>query len=437
MILGYDVRGLYKKEVNESLAYEIGLALSKLGKGDKITVGYDSRTSSTSLHNSLVNGLVDGGCNVITIGMVPNPVCYFYTFHKKMDCGVYITASHLPAEYNGFKFIRKDGTSFTEELSRIKQILDQGDLRKSERSGKHEIDVLAEREYVEYLYPKFQVLGKPVVVVDCMYGASSNLAPRLLEKVGCKVVALRAKALGDFNKIRPEPLPDNLSLLQEEVVKNKALFGVAYDGDADRAIFVDENGNFVYGDKSLAIMAGFKVEKKRGKVVTPVSTSSCVEEYVKAKGGEIVYTKVGAPIVARKMLEINAVFGGEENGGLIFPEHQFCRDGGMATMAMLELLAIKNKKLSELVEKVPKYYLIKTKVKCNNKKEVMEKLKEKIDAKKFDFTDGIKAFFDNGWVLIRPSGTEPIIRIYAEGKSQKDAEKIAEKYKKMVEKVAK
>ena len=179
------------------------------------------------------------------------------------------------------------------------------------------------------------------------------------------------------------------------------------------------------------------VEKKRGKVVTPVSTSSCVEEYIKARGGEIVYTKVGAPIVARKMVEINAIFGGEENGGLIFPEHQFCRDGGMATMAMLELLAIKNKKLSELVEKVPKYYLIKTKVKCNNKKEVMEKLKEKIDAKKFDFTDGIKAFFDNGWVLIRPSGTEPIIRIYAEGKSQKDAEKIAEKYKKMVEKMAK
>ena len=149
------------------------------------------------------------------------------------------------------------------------------------------------------------------------------------------------------------------------------------------------------------------------------------------------YTKVGAPIVARKIFEVNAVFGGEENGGLIFPEHQFCRDGGMATMAMLELLAVKNKNISELVEEIPKYYLIKTKVKCNNKKEVMKKLKEKMAANKFDFTDGIKAFFDNGWVLIRPSGTEPIIRIYAEGKSRKGAEKIAEKYKKMVEEMVK
>ena len=435
------VRGVSNEDMSPELALKLGKAIGTFFQGN-IIIATDTRTSNEMLKNAVIAGLISTGCNVFDAKIAPSPALQYYVKNSDADAGVIITASHNPPEFNGIKVIDKDGV----ELSRNKEkeiekiYFNEKFVRVAwnELGKVYDVDILD--FYIEgilSLINEDEIRKKNFkVVLDCCNGAACFTMPYLVSQVA-KVITLNAQPDGNFPGRQPEPTPESIRELMKAVKEFDADLGVAYDGDADRAIFVDENGNFVYGDKSLAIMAGFKVEKKCGKVVTPVSTSSCVEEYVKAKGGEIVYTKVGAPIVARKMLEINAVFGGEENGGLIFPEHQFCRDGGMATMAMLELLAIKNKKLSELVEKVPKYYLIKTKVKCNNKKEVMEKLKEKIDAKKFDFTDGIKAFFDNGWVLIRPSGTEPIIRIYAEGKSQKDAEKIAEKYKKMVEKMAK
>ena len=435
------MRGISNEDMSPELALKLGKAIGTFFQGN-IIVATDTRTSNEMLKNAVISGLISTGCNVFDAKIAPSPALQYYVKNSDADGGVIITASHNPPEFNGIKVIDKDGVELSRNKEKeIEKIYFNEKFVKvawNELGRVYDMDILD--FYIEgilSLINEDKIKEKNFkVVLDCCNGAACFTMPYLVSQVA-KVITLNAQPDGNFPGRQPEPTPESIKELMKAVKEFDADLGVAYDGDADRAIFVDENGNFVYGDKSLAIMAGFKVEKKRGKVVTPVSTSSCVEEYVKAKGGEIVYTKVGAPIVARKMLEINAVFGGEENGGLIFPEHQFCRDGGMATMAMLELLAIKDKKLSELVEEVPKYYLMKTKVRCSNKKEVMEKLKEKIDAKKFDFTDGIKAFFDNGWVLIRPSGTEPIIRIYAEGKSQKDAEKIAEKYRKMVEEMAK
>jgi len=435
------VRGISNEDMSPELALKLGKAIGTFFQGN-IIVATDTRTSNEMLKNAVISGLISTGCNVFDAKIAPSPALQYYVKNSDADGGVIITASHNPPEFNGIKVIDKDGVELSRNKEKeIEKIYFNEKFVKvawNELGKVYDMDILD--FYIEgilSLINEDKIKEKNFkVVLDCCNGAACFTMPYLVSQVA-KVITLNAQPDGNFPGRQPEPTPESIKELMKAVKEFDADLGVAYDGDADRAIFVDENGNFVYGDKSLAIMAGFKVERKRGKVVTPVSTSSCVEEYVKAKGGEIVYTKVGAPIVARKMLEINAVFGGEENGGLIFPEHQFCRDGGMATMAMLELLAIKDKKLSELVEEVPKYYLMKTKVRCSNKKEVMEKLKEKIDAKKFDFTDGIKAFFDNGWVLIRPSGTEPIIRIYAEGKSQKDAEKIAEKYRKMVEEMAK
>mgnify|MGYP000681000515 CR=1 FL=1 len=195
---------------------------------------------------------------------------------------------------------------------------------------------------------------------------------------------------------------------------------------------MDGEGSYVYGDRSLAIVAVYMVERHGGTVVTPVPTSSCVEEYVRKKGGNVVYTRVGAPIVARKMIEIGALFGGEENGGLIFSNHQYCRDAGMASAAMLEVMAAKERTLSELVKEVPSYALVKTKVRCE-KKDIIERLKEKIQEGRCDYTDGIKVYTEDGWVLMRPSGTEPILRIYAEGKSEKEAQQLISRYRSLVE----
>lgn len=434
------VRGISNEDMSPELALKLGKAIGTFFQGN-IIIATDTRTSNEMLKNAVISGLISTGCNVFDAKIAPSPALQYYVKNSDADAGVIITASHNPAEYNGIKVIDKDGieVSRNKEKEIEKIYFNEKFLKVSwNEIGKvYDVDILD--FYIEgilSLINEDKIKEKNFkVVLDCCNGASCFAMPYLVSQVA-KVITLNAQPDGNFPGRMPEPTPESIKELMMAVKQFNADIGVAYDGDADRAIFVDEKGNFVYGDKSLAIMAGFKVERKRGKVVTPVATSSCVEEYVKAKGGEIVYTKVGAPIVARKMKEINAVFGGEENGGLIFPEHQYCRDGGMSTMAMLELLAEKNKKLSELVEEIPKYYLVKTKVKCKNKEEVMEKLKKEISAEKMDFTDGIKAFFDNGWILIRPSGTEPIIRIYAEGKSQKDAEKLAKKYKKIVEAMA-
>ena len=246
-----------------------------------------------------------------------------------------------------------------------------------------------------------------------------------------------------------EPTPVSVSDFQKKhgympqvISYNNAVFGVAQDGDADRAIFVDEKGNFVFGDKSFALVAKYVVrQNKGGKVVTPVSTSSCLEEVVRAEGGEVVYTAVGSPIVARVMKKVNAVFGGEENGGLIFPEHQYCRDSAMTFAKMLELLAFEKKPLSELIDELPKYEVVKLKTRCPNdkKSQVMERLSEIVadesEVERIDRTDGVKIYTKNGWVLVRPSGTEPIFRVFAESKSKAVAEELASRYKKKVDEV--
>ena len=178
-------------------------------------------------------------------------------------------------------------------------------------------------------------------------------------------------------------------------------------------------------------------ENKGGTVVTPIATSSCVEEVVLEIGGSIDYTKVGAPIVARRMIEINAVFGGEENGGLIFPKHQYCRDGAMGMAKVLEILAKSKSSLSELIKEIPDYSLYKTKVECPDEKKgkALEKFAESLSGREMITIDGVKVFFDDGWVLVRPSGTEPIYRIFAESRDLSKAKELAEESKALVKEI--
>ena len=430
------VRGITNESMNAELALKLGKAIGTYFQGN-IIIATDTRTSNEMLKNAVIAGLVATGCNVFDAKIAPSPTLQYYVKHSDADAGVIITASHNPPEFNGIKVVDADGIELSRNREKeIEKIYfnERFKLAAWNELGKvYDIDILD--FYIEGVLDKVDVerikSNDFKVVVDCGNGAACYTMPYLVGQMA-NVISLNAQPDGNFPGREPEPTEENIKDLMRTVKAVNADLGVAYDGDADRAVFVDEKGNFIHGDKSLAIMAGYMVEKQRGKVVTPVSTSSCVEEYVKARGGEVVYTKVGAPIVARKMVEVDAVFGGEENGGLMFPSHQYCRDGGMATAAMLELLAKKGRNLSELIAEVPSYHLIKTKVRCENNREVMEKLKDAIKGK-VDYTDGIKVYTERGWVLIRPSGTEPIIRIYAEAKKREDAEKLADKYKKLVE----
>jgi phosphomannomutase/phosphoglucomutase len=435
------VRGIVNDDMNTELALNLGMSIGTFFSAP-LAIGTDTRTSNNMLKNATISGLLSSGCTVYDVDVAPSPAVQYYVKMNDIAGGVIITASHNPPEFNGIKVIDGDGTELTREKEQ--KIEDIFFHKKWKREKWNKIGTVQNADaislYIDAIVSSVDVKkikkSKFTVVLDCGNGAGSSTGAYILSKCGCRVLTLNCNPDGTFPGRNAEPLKENLGHLLTAVREWDADVGIAYDGDADRAIFVDEKGEYIYGDKSLSIVAGYMVEEEGGVVITPVSTSSCVEDFVKEKGGRIVYTKVGAPIVARKMREIKATFGGEENGGLIFPRHQYCRDAGMATAAIMEIMALKNKKLSELVAEIPHYFLVKTKIKCahERKEETMKKFLE-TEENKIDMTDGAKICFDDGWVLVRPSGTEPLFRIFAEAKSEATAEKRAHEYKECLQKI--
>jgi phosphomannomutase/phosphoglucomutase len=444
------IRGEVNQDMNTDLALEIGKAWGTLLKrtinSPKVAIGTDARLSNHMLKNAITAGLLATGCDVVDTGLVPTPTLQYTVREKGFDSGVIITASHNPPQFNGIKGVASDGTEFTKDVEdEIEKIYFNKSFKPVEwdKVGQLSIWDGAIDLYINGILKAVDVdlIRKKQfhIVLDCGNGAGSLVAPILLDKLNCKTTYLYCKPDGTFPGHNSEPLPENLTELIKKVPEVNADLGVAQDGDADRAIFVDEKGNYIWGDKTLALGAKFATQNKGGIAVTPVTTSSCFDDVVKENNGTIIHTAVGSPIVARVMIEKKAVYGGEENGGLIFPEMQYCRDSAMSIAKILEFMAKEDKKLSELIDQIPKYEVFKTKMPCpNDKKEIVMKTladKTKNDSKviKLDETDGVKLYLENGWVLMRPSGTEPIFRVYSESKDKNIAEEIANTYKKISE----
>ena len=440
------IRGKIGEKFTPEFLVKVGMAIGTyLPKGSTLIIGRDPRVSGDMVKNAVISGILATGVHVQDVGIAPTPAIQLYTKNHG-DFGIAITASHNPPEFNGVKAIAGDGTELPrEEEEKIEEIYFGGKFRivKWNEVGNYSHGGDANREYIERIKSLVDVdkirKKKFKIVLDCANGASCFSSPYLLEELGAKVVTLNCQPDGHFPGHESEPKPENLRDLIEFVKSGDYDLGVAHDGDADRVIFVDERGNFIYGDRTLALVAKEIVKDKRGKVATPVSSSLAVEEVVKENGGEVVYTKVGAPIVARKMIEIDAVFGGEENGGLIFPEMQYCRDGAMGLAKILEIMATKNKKLSELISELPVFYQNKISVKCPEEKKakVLEELKKRHEGDKIITLDGVKILGEDWWVLIRPSGTEPIYRIYAEAKDEEKLKELIEKYREELEEIVK
>lgn len=417
------VRGIANEELTAEMALDLGKVIATLKPG-KIAVACDTRISSQMLKCAVLAGIMSAGSDAIDLGVAPTPALQFYAKSKRV-AGVIVTASHNPREYNGIKFVQENGAEFFREMDEISERIF---MSKSFKIAKwNEVGSLLRDDcielYVNAIVESVSLDKKYRIVVDCGNGAGCFTTPEILKRLDCEVYGINCNPDGRFPAREPEPVERSLNLLKKAVVDFKADLGVAHDGDADRAVFVNEKGEFVSEDAMLALIAKHYVEKHGGGiVVTPVSSSRCVEDAVKSVGGEVVYTAVGSPVVAKVMLEKNAVFGGEGNGGLIFPEHLLARDGGMSVAKVLQLLDETGKTLSELVSEIPRYYMIKGKVECRNKEKVLEELRKKFpDA---NHVDGVRIDFEKGWLLIRPSGTEPIARIYAEGKSKEKAEEL-------------
>ena len=447
------IRGIVNEDMNCDLALGIGKAwgtyLKKSINRPKVAIGTDARLSNYMLKNAISAGLLATGCDVVDVGLVPTPTLQYAIKEKDYDSGVIITSSHNPPEFNGIKGVASDGTEFSKDVEEeIEKIYfsnsfnlanwkDVGQLSNWNGAIDLYIDGILDAVDVDIIKEK-----QFHIVLDCGNGAGCVVTPILLKKLGCKITELYCNADGTFPGHNSEPIPENLQDLIKKVPDVNAELGAAQDGDADRAIFVDEKGNYIWGDKSLALGAKYATKENNGGInVTPVTTSSCFKDVVEKYGGSTINTMVGSPIVARVMMEKNAVFGGEENGGLIFPEMQYCRDSAMSIAKILEIMAKEDKKLSELIDEIPKYEVFKTKMPCpNDKKEIVMKTladqtKDDSSVIKVDETDGVKLYVQDGWVLMRPSGTEPIFRVYSESKDKNRAEELAMTYKKLTEEI--
>jgi len=430
------VRGIVNQDLTPELALRLAMSLGTLTRGT-VAVGQDTRVSGNMLSHAAIAGLLATGCKVINLGIAPTPAVQYFV-RDNADAGIVITASHNPREYNGLKLIAGDGTEFGSEGElAVEDVYFKGGLKLADWRETGELsDTNVIPAYMDAIMGKVNAADIKkrgfVVAVDTGSGAGSVVTPFLLSKLNCKVTTINAQIDGTFPSRNPEPTEDVLTDLGKIVISNGADLGVAHDGDADRAVFIDERGNFVNEDVLLAIIVKHVLSKKVGPVVTPVSSSQRIVDVAEAAGGRVIWTPVGSIYVARMMMQVNAVIGGEGNGGIIFPEHQYCRDGAMTVAKVLEIMTERRKKISELVKEIPKRYMDKTKVTCRDRDATMQQIRSSVEGN-IDTTDGVKIWYDDGWLLIRPSGTEPIIRIFVEAETKRRARDLLEAGKQLTE----
>ncbi|KQC03598.1 MAG: phosphoglucosamine mutase [Methanoculleus sp. SDB] len=426
------VRGIIGTGMTPELAMHIGMALASMRPGT-IAVGRDTRTSGPALSGAIKAGIMACGSRVCDVGIVPTPALQ-YLVREGFDAGAMITASHNPPEYNGVKVIEADGTEMDdgETIALEKRIFSGNftvkswDLVGTEIFAPH----LAER-YIEAVAGAFpEGIGRGMtVVVDAGSGPASRTTPAILARLGCRVHTINTTEDGTFPGRLPEPSPAGLAPLAELVRETRAAFGVAHDGDADRAVFVDEQGDYLEENREFALMQRYACRKHPGTVVTTVSTSRLCETVAKETGCRVHYTPVGSIYVARTMLALAGAgetvsFGGEGNGGLIFPAHQHCRDGGMAAAAMVALLAGAAEPLSALSAALPPYVMIKDKIDTDDPAALCSRLIGACAGEETDLTDGIRINRPDAWALLRPSGTEPFMRLVIEGDTRTAAERL-------------
>ena len=433
------IRGTVNKELTPEKAAKIASAIGTFFNKKNLLLGYDARTSGPMFAKAVTAGLTATGCNVYLAGMAPTPALQYAVKNHCIAGGVIITASHNPPEYNGIKVIWNDGIEISHEQEKeIERIYFENKpafTDWNELGAEHEFAV-ANDEYVEAVKKHVNVpeIAKKHyhIVVDAANSVGGLAAPRLLRELGCKVTTINANIDGTFPGRMPEPRPENLQDTAAAVKAVGADLGVAFDGDADRSIFVGENGEVYWGDKTFAVVEKhFLMENPNEKIVTPVSSSTLIKDIAEAYHGDLVWTKVGSVTVSHTMKEVKAKLGGEENGGVFYGPHQAVRDGAMTTALILGIMAETGKKLSALIAEQPRYFLEKGKVECpeDKKEKVLKKLVEQVKGANVSTIDGVKIWFeDKSAILVRPSGTESVYRLYAEAKSQEKALKLVKEY---------
>ncbi len=413
------VRGVVNKEFTPELAAKIGMAVGSNAK--RAAVGMDSRTSGPMIEAAVASGLMAAGCDVYIAGLVTTPT--LAEAARLLDAGVMITASHNPPEYGGIKLWNPDGSGFSVSQSNdIEKLLESRnfELKAWDEVGGRHILPEAISNHAERILDKARE-SKLKVVVDCANGPAFTITPVVLQRMGCKVVTINSNPDGHFPGRPPEPVDENLTDLKSAVVSMKADLGIAHDGDADRMVAVDDKGMFLGGDQLLALFAKRFAKKK---LVVTVDTSMAIDDHV---DGKIIRTRVGDVFVSEAVKKSKASFGGEPSGTFIFPDQTYCPDGILAAARLVEMAS--EKKLSELRTKIPRYPILRGAVSYNSKfkASILATLDKAMRGLKCDellTLDGYRLQFEDGWALVRPSGTEPKIRLVAEARTEKRAANI-------------
>lgn len=426
----YDVRGIYPSEINEDEAYKIGRAFVSFLKAKKIVVGYDMRVSSVSLYESFVKGVTDQGCDVDSIGLVPTPLLNFSVAKYGYDAGAIISASHNPGNYNGIKLIGKKALQISEYngMKEIESAVKRNEFKSSEKKGSvSKKETL--NDYTNHVL-KLVKISNLNVVVDYGNGIGAVSAKPVFDKLPLKVTSLYDKPDGNFpnHPANPHDLI-NFHDLQNEVKKKKADLGIFFDGDADRSMIVDENGEIIRSDILLAILSENELKKHpKQKIYYDLRSTRILKETILKAKGEPVMLRVGNPFYKEKLINEGGILGGEYSGHIMFKENYGIDDGLFAALKFMDVMSKTKKKASEIAAPFLKYHKEdEMNIKVQNPDKVINDLKLEFSDKKIFSLDGLSVEDDDWWFNIRKSNTEPLIRINMESKTKKQSEMLKKK----------
>jgi len=430
------IRGVFGEDLTLEFIHDITLAIATYFKNGPILVGYDGRESSLIIAKTVCTTLNYFGFDCGNAGLVPTPCLEFATKNLGYNGGIMITASHNPPKYNGIKPVANDGVEISREDELIIEdiYLNKKWNQNSSKYGSTKNEDKAVDTYLSGIKSHIdhsKIKSKKFkIILDLGNGVQAITAPKLCHDLGCEVITINEKIDGMFPGRGSEPTPQNLSKLSESIIENNANLGVAFDGDGDRSIFCDNEGNVLTGDKSALLFSKFILSKNpKSIIVTCLNSSSAIETLVAEYDSQVIRTKVGSVEVSRMMIPKNAIIGFEENGGFMFGKHNQVRDGAMTLALALDLLANNGKTMVDEMKNLPPSFTTKDKITCSKEDsiKIIDFLKSENPAS--DITDGIKINFDpKEWIMVRPSGTEPIIRIYAESSSQEKLDNLILQY---------
>lgn len=444
MISVSGVRGVVGEGLDPITVARFGAAFGTfLGKGSKVVVGRDTRTSGEMVKSLAVGGLLSTGCKVIDVGICPTPTVQVAVMHHKAEGGVAITASHNPAEWNALKFMGPEGifldSAQGERLVSIFENPQSYRYAKWDEIRPVEGDEGAVERHIEAVLSLVNVGAirgrKFKVAVDCCNGAGALVIPELLSRLGCEVIPLHCQPNGLFPH-NPEPVAENIGELCQLVRESGADVGFAFDADVDRLAIVSERGEPLGEEHTLALVVDYVLSRRPGVVVTNVSTSMAIDDVAERYGCKVVRTPVGEVNVCKAMREHGAVIGGEGNGGIIVPDLHYGRDALIGAALVLEYMAEAGEPISALAGRIPRYFMVKGKMPLPqgvSREELLSKVRAALEGLKMDLTDGVKVICEDGWLHIRPSGTEPVVRIIAEAEGEERARELVEEGRKAVE----